>query len=127
MSNKSLIIVAGPTAVGKTDVAVRLARYFGTEIINADSRQIYREMVIGTAVPDTEQQALVKHHFINHKSIHDYYNASLFELEVIEVLDQLYKRYDSVILTGGSGMYIDAVCRGIDDIPTIGHDIREKV
>jgi tRNA dimethylallyltransferase len=127
MSNKRLIIVTGPTAIGKTDLAIRLAKYFGTEIINADSRQIYREMIIGTAVPSSEQQAGVKHHFINHRSIHDYYNASQFELEAVELLDRLFTKQDAVIMAGGSGMYIDAVCKGIDEIPTVNPDVREKI
>jgi tRNA dimethylallyltransferase len=127
MSQKTLIILAGPTAVGKTDLAISLARYFDTEIINADSRQIYREMIIGTAVPTAEQQRLIKHHFINHKSIHDNYNASLFESEVLELLEHLFQSHDHVVMSGGSGMYIDAVCKGIDDIPTVDPAIREKI
>jgi tRNA dimethylallyltransferase len=127
MNSKYLIIVAGPTAIGKTDLAIRLAKHFNTDIINADSRQIYREMIIGTAVPSFEQQASIKHHFINHRSIHDYYNASLFELEVIKLLDRLLQKRDIVIMTGGSGMYINAVCKGIDDIPSVDHEVRERV
>jgi tRNA dimethylallyltransferase len=127
MHIKYLIIIAGPTAIGKTEMAVKLAKHFGTEIINADSRQVYHEMIIGTAVPSIEQQAGVKHHFINHLSIHDYYNASRFEIEVVELLDQLFQKYDTVIMAGGSGMYIDAVCKGIDDIPTVDSDVRERI
>jgi tRNA dimethylallyltransferase len=127
MIPKYLIVIAGPTAVGKTDLAIQLARHFNTEIINADSRQIYREMVIGTAVPSPEQLAEVKHYFIGHKSIHEYYNASLFELEAIDLLDHLFARFNAVIMVGGSGMYIDAVCRGIDDIPTVDPQIRDRL
>lgn len=127
MSSKYLIIIAGPTAVGKTGLAVKLATHFRTEIINADSRQVYREMVIGTAVPTPGQLSAVKHQFIGHKSIHEYYNASLFELEAIERLEQLFAGLDIVVMVGGSGMYIDAVCRGIDDIPAVIPQIRERV
>ena len=124
---KQLIIVSGPTAVGKTDVAIWLADQFGTEIINADSRQIYREMVIGTAVPSAKQQARIKHHFIGHRSVRDYYNASLFETEALDILTRLFARNDVVIMAGGSGMYIDAVCRGIDDIPAVEAGVRNRI
>jgi tRNA dimethylallyltransferase len=127
MNSKHLIIIAGPTAVGKTDLAIHLARHFGTEIVNADSRQIFREMVIGTAVPSSDQLAAVKHHLIGHKSIHDHYNASLFETETITLLDRLFAQFNAVIMAGGSGMYIDAVCRGIDDIPTVSQQIRNQL
>jgi tRNA dimethylallyltransferase len=127
MNTKMLIIVAGPTAVGKTDMAVRLARHFSTEIINADSRQVYREMTIGTAVPTPEQQAGIRHHFIGNKSVFDYYNASLYETEALTMLNSLFKEYDVVVMAGGSGMYIDAVCRGIDEIPTVDPGVRERI
>jgi tRNA dimethylallyltransferase len=127
MSSKYLIIVTGPTAVGKTDLAIRLAEFFSTEIISGDSRQIYRETVIGTAVPTPEQLTRVKHHFIGHKSIHEYYNASNFEMEAISLLDKLFVNHDVVVLAGGSGMYIDAVCQGIDEIPTVDPDIRDRL
>jgi len=127
MNSKYLIIVAGPTAIGKTDLAIRLAKHYNTEIINADSRQIYREMTVGTAIPSFEQQAGVKHHFINHLSIHDYYNASQFELEVVELLERLLQKHDAVVMTGGSGMYINAVCNGIDDIPAVNPRVRERI
>ena len=127
MTAKRLIVIAGPTAVGKTDLAIKVAQHLDTEIINADSRQIYHEMVIGTAVPSTEQLAMVKHHLIKHKSIHDYYNASLFEQEAIAAITLLFRKNDYVILTGGSGLYIDAVCRGIDDLPSVDLSIRESL
>jgi tRNA dimethylallyltransferase len=127
MHSRYLIIIAGPTAVGKTDTAIRLAGYFGTEIINADSRQVYREMKTGTAVPSPNQLAQVRHHLVGHRSIHEYYNASLFELEAIEILDRLFSRHNVVILSGGSGMYIDAICYGIDDIPSVDPEIRERL
>jgi tRNA dimethylallyltransferase len=127
MSSKYLIVVAGPTAVGKTDLAIRLAESFSTEIISADSRQIYRETVIGTAVPNSAQLDRVKHHFIGHKSIHDYYNASHFEMEAINIMDKLMVNHDVVVMAGGSGMYIDAVCHGIDNIPTVNPVIRDRL
>ncbi len=127
MSLKTLVIIAGPTAVGKTDLAIDAARLLNTEIINSDSRQIYREMVIGTAVPTKDQQQQVKHHFINHKSIHEYYNASMFEMEVLDFLGSFFSNHDQVVMTGGSGMYIDAVCRGIDDIPTVDPEVRKRI
>jgi tRNA dimethylallyltransferase len=127
MSRKILVIIAGPTGVGKTDLAIDVARQLKTEIINADSRQIYREMVIGTAMPSEVQQQQVKHHFINHKSIHENYNASMFETEVLDFLSNFFSRHDEVVMTGGSGMYIDAVCRGIDDIPTVDPEIRNRI
>jgi tRNA dimethylallyltransferase len=127
MHSRYLIIIAGPTAVGKTDTAIRLAKYFGTEIINADSRQVYREMKTGTAVPSAFQLAQVRHHLVNHRSVHENYNASLFEMEAIEILDRLFARHHVVIMAGGSGMYIEAVCHGIDDIPSVDPEIRERL
>ncbi|MBN2275440.1 MAG: tRNA (adenosine(37)-N6)-dimethylallyltransferase MiaA [Bacteroidales bacterium] len=127
MKKKYLITVVGPTAVGKTPVAIALAGYFNTEIISADSRQIYREMKIGTAVPSAEQLASVHHHFIGNRSVQEYYNASMFECEVLELLAALFGKHNTVIMTGGSGMYVDAVCNGIDDFPTVNGLVREKI
>lgn len=127
MALKHLIVIVGPTAVGKTGLAVQVASWLKTEIINADSRQIYREMIIGTAVPSKAEREKVKHYFIGHKSIHEYYNASMFELEAISLLDGLFERFDNVVLTGGSGLYIEAVCKGIDDLPSIDMKIREQI
>lgn len=115
-----LIVIAGPTAVGKTDLSIKLALDLDCEIISADSRQFYKEMDIGTAKPAPEQLKMVQHHFINHKSIHDYYSAGRFEVDVIDFLDH-YNR-ESVIIVGGSGLYIKAVCEGIDEMP--GPDLR---
>ena len=103
--------------MGKTDVAIRLAKEWKTEIISADSRQFYNEMSIGTAKPDSQQLSEVKHHFVGHLSIHDYYNVSRFENEALQVLDSLFKQHHMEFMVGGSGLYIDAVCRGIDDFP----------
>jgi tRNA dimethylallyltransferase len=124
---KFLIILAGPTAVGKTPVSIDLAKHFGTEIISADSRQIFREMKIGTAVPSSGQLEAVRHHFIGSRSIQEYYNASMFEQDALALLTRLFVHHDQVVMTGGSGMYMDAVCSGIDDFPTVNAIIRENL
>ena len=116
---KTLIVITGPTAVGKTALCLDIARHFDIPIINADSRQIYREMKIGTAAPTEEQLRLVRHYFVGTLSLSDYYSASMYEEQVITLLDELFKDSDYALLSGGSMMYIDAVCNGIDDIPTI--------
>jgi len=118
-------VITGPTAVGKTALTMELAQHYGVPIINADSRQIYRELKIGTAAPTAEQQQLVKHFFVGTKSIDEYYNASMYEQEVLELLDAESSTFH--VLSGGSMMYIDAVCNGIDDIPTVRDDIREEM
>ena len=122
-----LIIITGPTAVGKTSVAIEVAQALHTEIVSCDSRQMYREMRIGTAVPAAEELAAVPHHFIGQLSIHDYYNVSMFEQECLQLLDKLFLKYETVVMTGGSGLYIDALCRGIDDFPTVDPEIRKTV
>lgn len=127
MKQKYLITIVGPTAVGKTHVAVAMAKHFNTEILSADSRQFYREMKIGTAIPSAEQLAEVRHHFIGNRSVQEYYNASLFEYEALELLTRLFDSYNMIIMTGGSGMYIDAVCNGIDDFPAVNALIRENL
>lgn len=124
---KTLIVITGPTAVGKTALTLDLARHYGVPILNADSRQIYRELKIGTAAPTEEQLRQVKHYFVGTKSIDDYYNASMFEQEVLELLSQQEFPAGISLLSGGSMMYIDAVCNGIDDIPTIRDDIRAEM
>jgi tRNA dimethylallyltransferase len=121
-----LIVILGPTGVGKSDLSVKIASHFNTEIISADSRQFYREMTIGTAVPAENQLKRVKHHFIKFLSVKDYFSSSLFERAVLELLPSLFKNNRIVVMTGGSGMYIDAVCKGIDDIPDIDPGVREK-
>lgn len=126
MKRNILLVITGPTAVGKTDFAIEVAQALGTEIISADSRQIYREMYIGTARPTDDQLQKVPHHMVACRSIHEYYNASLYEEEVIALLQKLFQQYDIVVLTGGSGLYIDAVCYGIDDLPTIDPMIRQQ-
>ena len=121
-----LIVLLGPTGVGKTDVAVGLATSLNCEIISADSRQFFHEMKIGTAVPDDDQLKAITHHFIRSKSIQDYYSASLFERDVLNLMPILFTKNKIVLMTGGSGMYIDAVCNGIDDIPDVDTLTREK-
>lgn len=121
---KTLIVITGPTAVGKTQLCLDIARHFGIPIINADSRQIYKELSIGTAKPSAEEQQTVKHYFVGTLSLQDYYSASLFESQVMNLLDMLFKTSDYALMAGGSMMYIDAVCDGIDDIPTIDNDTR---
>lgn len=123
----NLIIIAGPTAVGKTSVAIDVARYFKTDIISADSRQFYKGLSIGTAAPTNEQLALVKHHFVGHLNPEDYYNVSMYEHDVLDLLEQMFKSNNMAVLTGGSGLYIKAVCDGIDDLPDIDAGIREKL
>jgi len=121
-----LIVLLGPTGVGKSDIAVEIALHFNTVIISADSRQFYREMAIGTAVPPEDHLKRVRHHFIRIISVKDYYSSSLFERGVIDLLPSLFNKSRHVVMAGGSGMYIDAVCKGIDDIPDIDPLIREK-
>ena len=125
MENR-LIVILGPTASGKTDLGVRLAEYLNSEIISADSRQIYRELSIGTARPDKEHLEKIPHHFIASHSIHDYYNASMFEEEVLELLSKQFKQHKNILMVGGSGMYINAVCSGIDELPQVDQAIRDK-
>ena len=121
---KYLVVIAGPTAVGKTAVAIQLAKEWNSEIISADSRQFYNEMSIGTAKPDPDQLHEVKHHFIGQLSIHDYYNVSRFENEALSLLKDLFCQHNIVFLVGGSGLYIDALCRGIDDFPDPTPELR---
>ena len=124
---KNLIVILGPTGIGKTDLSIEVAERYNTEIISSDSRQIYRDMVIGTAAPDSTQLARVKHHFIGILSPNEYYSAAQYETDVMSLLDVLFKKYDNVVMTGGSMMYIDAVCKGIDDIPTIDSETRQII
>jgi len=123
----TLIVVLGPTGVGKSDISIQLAHYFSTDIISADSRQFFRELSIGTAVPSEVDLKSVIHHFIHSRSIHDYYNVSEYETEAIELINQLFRTKNPLILTGGSMLYIDTICKGIDDIPTVTPEIRQEV
>ena len=124
MRGKKLIVLTGPTAVGKTAVSLDIAKHFGIPVINADSRQIFKELRIGTARPTEAEMQQVKHYFVGTLGIEDYYSASLYEQQVLELLAEEFKTHDYALLSGGSMMYIDAVCDGIDDIPTIDDDIR---
>lgn len=122
---KTLVVVLGPTGVGKTELCLGLAEHLDTPIINADSRQIFAELPIGTAAPTAEQQRRVRHYFVGIHHIEDYYSAAQYEADVMNLLEQeIFPKHDVALLTGGSMMYIDAVCKGIDDIPTVRDDIR---
>lgn len=124
---KTLIIIAGPTAIGKTAISIKLAQHFKTEIISADSRQFYREMSIGTAKPNQDELNAAKHHFIDSHSITDTFTAGNFEKEALKVLDVLFKQHNQVIMTGGSGLFINAVCNGFDDLPVASDEIRQQL
>lgn len=124
---KTLIVLLGPTGVGKTDLSIDIARYFQTSILSCDSRQIYKEMYIGTAVPSVSQLAAVPHYFIQTISVEDYYNSWQFEVEALAKIRELFTEKDVVLMTGGSMLYIDAVCKGIDDIPTISPELRAEL
>ena len=126
----SLIVITGPTGVGKTELCLNIAEHYGIDIINADSRQIYAEIPIGTAAPTAEQMQRVRHYFVATHHIGDYYSASMYEQEVLDLIAEKEKEAGNnpiAVLTGGSMMYIDAVCNGIDDIPTIKDEIRNKM
>ena len=123
----TLIIVLGPTGVGKSDISIQLAKHFHTEIISADSRQFFKELSIGTAVPSSEDLEIVPHHFIQNKSIHNYYNVSEYETEALCLINELFAKVNPIILTGGSMLYVDTICNGIDDIPTVDPEIRDDV
>lgn len=127
MSTNTLVVITGPTGVGKSDTAVWLARELNAEIISADSRQLYRDIPIGTAAPTAEQMAEVKHHFVGTLNLEEYYSAAQFEDDVMQLLPQLFARSPYVVMCGGSMMYVDAVCKGIDNIPTISDEIRHEV
>lgn len=124
--NNTLIVLPGPTGVGKTAFAIELAERLGCDIISCDSRQFYREMKIGTAAPDNEQLSRVKHHFIGFLSVKDYYSISLFERDVMALLPSLFEANPVAVMTGGSMLYMDAVCRGMDDIPDTDPAVRQK-
>ena len=125
MKEKTLIVVTGPTGVGKTEATLRLAEHFGVPVINADSRQIFAEIPIGTAAPTAAQQARVRHYFVGNHHLEDYYSASLFEEDVLKIINEASSKVS--LLSGGSMMYIDAVCKGIDDIPTIRPEVRQEM
>lgn len=122
---KTLLVVLGPTGVGKTELSIDIASHFNIPIINADSRQLYKELPIGTAAPAKEQLEKVKHFFVGTLSINDYYSASMYEQDVLSLLDRLFADSDYALLSGGSMMYIDAVCNGIDEIPSVDETTRD--
>lgn len=123
----TLIVLIGPTGVGKTELSLRLAEGFQTSIVSADSRQLYADLKIGTAAPTEEQLKRVPHYLVGTLRLTDYYSAAQYEAEAMEILNRLFTRRDVVILTGGSMMYVDAVCKGIDDIPTVDEDTRRTM
>ena len=127
MPQKTLVVITGPTGVGKTAVAIRLARDLGTEIVSADSRQIFRDIPIGTAAPTSDELAAVRHHFVGILGLDEYYSAAQFEEDALAVTDRLFLTHDYVVMCGGSMMYVDAVCKGIDQLPTISDDVRRDV
>lgn len=122
---KTLVVILGPTGVGKTDTCIRVAKHFNVPIINADSRQIFQEIPIGTAAPTQVQQQEIKHYFVGSHHLDDYYSASMYEQDVLSLLEKLFTSQDIALMSGGSMMYIDAVCNGIDDIPTVDEQTRQ--
>jgi len=126
-SGKHLVIITGPTAVGKTSLTIQLAQHFHSEIISADSRQFYKELIIGTAAPTPEELKTIKHHLVGMLSITENYNVYRFEKDVISILEKLFIKNDIVFMVGGSGLYIDAVCNGIDEIPDPDMELRNKL
>jgi tRNA dimethylallyltransferase len=127
IKHKRLIVVVGPTAIGKTALSIRLVQHYGAEIISADSRQFYKELKIGVAAPSDAELATATHHFIGHLSIHDYYNASRFEKDALQKIEALFETHNITVMTGGSGLYIDAVCNGIDDLPDPTLELRTEL
>ena len=128
---KTLFVILGPTGVGKTELCLTIAKHLKTPIINADSRQIFAELPIGTCAPTTEQQSIVKHYFVGNHQLHDYYSAAKYEQDALTLISRLFNgeedgiEHDTALLSGGSMMYIDAVCKGIDEIPTVNNNTRE--
>lgn len=127
VTEKYLIVIVGPTAIGKTSLSVALAKHFSSEIISADSRQFYKEMSIGTAVPSKDELEAVPHHFIHHKSVEENYNTGDFELDAVNLLDKLFQKHQVLFMVGGSGLYIDAVVDGLDDFPKTDPNIRKEL
>ncbi|MDE5739494.1 MAG: tRNA (adenosine(37)-N6)-dimethylallyltransferase MiaA [Bacteroidaceae bacterium] len=125
MNSKTLVVLLGPTGVGKTALSLQLAERLGSPVLNADSRQIYRDIAIGTAAPTAEELARVKHYFVHFLALDAYYSAAEYEKDVLSLLHELFQTHDTLVLSGGSMMYIDAVTKGIDDIPTVDEDTRE--
>ena len=126
-SKKTLITIVGPTAIGKTSLSILIASYFNTEIISCDSRQFYKEMTLGTAVPEKKELAAVPHHFIQNRSVFEDYNVGAFERDALKVLDTLFKKHNTLVMVGGSGLYVKAVLEGLDDFPKIDPSIKLKL
>ena len=126
-TTKKLIVLLGPTASGKTSLSIEIAQKLNTEILSCDSRQFYKELKIGTAPPSKEELAVVNHHFIHHLSINENYSIGQFEKDAIKKITELFKTHNYLLLVGGSGLYIDAICNGIDNIPNISNNVREKI
>lgn len=127
MPEKTLITIVGPTAIGKTSLSLALAEHFSTEIISADSRQFFKEMSIGTAAPTPEELAVAPHHFIHHRSVEEEYSVGDFEREALEKLQQLFQKHQEIIMVGGSGLYVDAVTKGLDKFPEVAPAIRQEL
>ena len=123
----TLIVILGPTGIGKTSTSIKVAEHFNADIISSDSRQVYKELSIGTAVPSSDELNSVKHHFIQTISIHDPFNASIFESEALKVLEGIFQKTKIAVMAGGSMLYIDALCNGIDDLPTIDKEVRASL
>jgi tRNA dimethylallyltransferase len=126
-NTKRIVVIVGPTAIGKTRLSIKLAKALNTEIISCDSRQFYKELVIGAAPPHPEELSKIKHHFIQHLSIEDDFNAGQFEIDAIEKINKLHKTKDTIIIVGGSGLYIDAICKGFDKMPKINTELRVQL
>lgn len=127
MNTKTLVVVLGPTAIGKTSLSINLAKHYSTEIVSADSRQFFKELLIGSAPPSTDELKQVRHHFIQHLSVSEDYNVGNFEEDAIQKIEELFQKKDKVILVGGSGLYIDAICKGIDKMPEISSKMRKNI
>ncbi|NJB35857.1 tRNA (adenosine(37)-N6)-dimethylallyltransferase MiaA [Croceivirga sp. JEA036] len=127
MKNKTVIAIVGPTAIGKTRTAISIAKHLNTEIISADSRQFYKEMCIGTAVPTAEELASTPHHFIQHKSINEPYSVGDFERDAVKKIQELFTTHNTVVVVGGSGLYVDAILYGLDEFPTIAESVRKEL
>ena len=127
MNTKHLIVIVGPTAIGKTSLSINLAKYYNTEIISADSRQFFKELLIGTAPPSKKELSIIRHHFVQHISIEEEYNVGKFEKQAIKKIEELFCFKDKLILVGGSGLYIDAICYGLDEMPKISSRNRDEI
>ena len=127
MITKTLIVILGPTAIGKTSLSINLAKHYSTEIVSADSRQFFKELLIGSAPPSKDDLSEVQHHFIQHLSVSEDYSVGNFEEDAIQKIEELFQKKDKVILVGGSGLYIDAICKGIDKMPEISSEMRRNV